>query len=112
MHYLLSVIDDQDTPGPDSESGAVGAFNDQLQADGYWVFAGGLESPDAATVTDQVSGRGHDLHRRALRRSRRSTSPASGSSRPLISTSRSELSAAASKACNRKIEVRPFDGIA
>lgn len=34
---------------------ATGAFNDQLKADGYWVFAGGLEPVATATVVD---GRG------------------------------------------------------
>ncbi len=34
---------------------ATGTFNDRLQADGYWVFAGGLESASTATVVD---GRG------------------------------------------------------
>jgi len=34
---------------------ATGAFNDRLRADGYWVFAGGLESATTATVVD---GRG------------------------------------------------------
>ena len=33
----------------------TGAFNDQLKADGYWVFAGGLEQATTATVVD---GRG------------------------------------------------------
>jgi len=27
-------------------------FNDRLQADGHWVFAGGLGGPDTATVID------------------------------------------------------------
>src|SRR5437016_2320731 len=32
-------------------------FNDKLQADGYWVFAGGLEAASTATVVD---GRGDE----------------------------------------------------
>ena len=31
---------------------AVGAFNDRLQAEGAWVFAGGLQNHDATTVVD------------------------------------------------------------
>ncbi|WP_340538912.1 YciI family protein [Nocardioides sp. GXZ039] len=31
---------------------AVGAFNEQLQAEGAWLFAGGLQTPDASTVVD------------------------------------------------------------
>ena len=31
---------------------ATGAFNDKLQADGYWVFAGGLAPATTSTVVD------------------------------------------------------------
>ena len=31
---------------------STGAFNDKLHADGYWVFAGGLQSASTATVVD------------------------------------------------------------
>ena len=31
---------------------AVGAFNDELQEKGAWVFAGGLQGPEASTVVD------------------------------------------------------------
>jgi hypothetical protein len=34
----------------------VGAFNNQLQADGQWVFAGGLHVPDIATVVRNTTG--------------------------------------------------------
>jgi hypothetical protein len=42
MQYLISVIHDQ----------AGLATPDRLQAEGYWVFAGGLADTDAATVID------------------------------------------------------------
>ena len=31
---------------------ATGAFNDKLKAEGYWVFAGGLQPATTATVVD------------------------------------------------------------
>ncbi len=34
------------------EMAAIDAFNDRLQAEGYWVFAGGLGAPSSATVID------------------------------------------------------------
>jgi hypothetical protein len=59
--YLISVI--HDDQGPDWAAtatpedmqqvfAAVAAYNDELQADGSWVFAGGLEPPSTATVVD------------------------------------------------------------
>src|SRR3954452_10151139 len=52
MQYLLSVIDDTAGLATADEMAAINTFNDRLQAEGYWVFAGGLGSPDAATVID------------------------------------------------------------
>jgi hypothetical protein len=52
MHYLISVIDDGTGPDTPTEQAAVDAFNDRLRAEGRWVFAGGLGSPDPATTID------------------------------------------------------------
>jgi hypothetical protein len=89
---------------------ATGAFNDALHADGYWVFAGGLEPASTATVVD---GRGE--------------TPALTDG-PYLETKEViggfwvidapdldvalELAARASKACRGKVEVRPFEGLA
>jgi hypothetical protein len=51
MRYLLSVINDE-SGSTEAEMATIDAFNDRLQADGHWVFAGGLASPDTATVID------------------------------------------------------------
>ena len=53
--YLLSVIHAWDRPMPPEEEmmaafARVGAFNDELQEAGAWVFAGGLHPPTSATV--------------------------------------------------------------
>ncbi|MBV8991907.1 MAG: hypothetical protein JO372_25395 [Solirubrobacterales bacterium] len=53
--YLMSVHHAFDAPPPDPEEmaaafGAVEVFNDELRRAGAWVFAGGLEAPDTATV--------------------------------------------------------------
>src|SRR4051794_41749080 len=63
-HYLMSVhgpaeMEEYGNYGSKEEMeaafAATGAFNDKLKADGYWVFAGGLQSASTATVVD---GRG------------------------------------------------------
>ena len=60
-HYLLTVhgpaeMDEYGSYGSKEEMeaafAATGAFNDKLHADGYWVFAGGLQSASTATVVD------------------------------------------------------------
>jgi hypothetical protein len=41
---------------PPRPRAAIDAFNDRLQAKGHWVFAGGLGSPNTATVIDSRGG--------------------------------------------------------
>ena len=106
MQYLISVIDDTINPGPPSDMAAIDAFNSRLQAQGYWVYANGLGAPSAATVID---GRGAEP---------------SFTDGPFVESKEYlagfwiieapdldvalALATEGSKACNRKIEVRPF----
>ena len=107
MQYLVSVIVD-DTVGlatPD-EMAAIKVFSEGLQAEGHWVFAGGLAAPSAATVIDNRGGEA------VL-----TDGPFVESKEYLIGFWVMEaadldvalkLAAQGSKACNRKVEVRPF----
>jgi hypothetical protein len=54
--YLVNVLFDSDELATDEEMAAIDVFNEQLVADGHWVFAGGLASPGAATVVDGRDG--------------------------------------------------------
>src|SRR3954471_23447094 len=56
MQYLVSVLDETSGSATAEEMAAIDAFNDRLQADGHWVFAGGLAGPDTATVIDNRGG--------------------------------------------------------
>lgn len=106
MQYLVSVIDDKTGSATPSEMTAINEFNERLRADGHWVFAGGLAAPGTATVVDHRGGE------------------------PLITDgpfvetkeylaglwimeapdldAALKLAAGGSKACNRRVEVRPF----
>jgi hypothetical protein len=106
MQYLVSVIHDSADPATPEEMAAIDVFNDQLQADGHWVFAGGLGAPDSATVIDN---RGEEAVF--------SDGPFLESKEYLVGFWIMEasdldvvlkLATEGSKACNRKIEVRPF----
>jgi hypothetical protein len=108
MQYLVSVIDDTAGLATPDEMAAINAFNDRLQAEGHWVFAGGLAAPSSATVIDN---RGE---------------VAMFSDGPFLESKEYlagfwiieaadldvalKLAAEGSKACYRKIEVRPFLG--
>ena len=106
MQYMVSVIDEKANNGTQEEMDAVDVFNDKLIADGYWVFAGGLAARSTATVIDN-----------------RGDQPIVTDG-PFVETKELlagfwiieapdldvalKLAAEGSKACNRKVEVRPF----
>jgi hypothetical protein len=106
MQYLVSVIDDTPSSATSVEMSAIHAYNEGLQAEGHWVFAGGLGGPDTATVIDGRDGE------------------AMFTDGPFVETKEwlsgfwiieaadldvaLKLAAAGSKACNRRVEVRPF----
>src|SRR5271169_3663211 len=52
MQYLVSVIDDNTGSATPDEMAAIDVFNERLEAEGHWVFAGGLAAPSSATVID------------------------------------------------------------
>ncbi|WP_042387710.1 YciI family protein [Streptacidiphilus melanogenes] len=106
MQYLLNVIHDSAEFATEAEQAAIVVFNQQMKADGYWVFAGGLGVTDNATVVDN-----------------RGDEPLVTDG-PFVETKEYvvgfwiieapdldvalKLAAGGSKACNRKVEVRPF----
>jgi len=106
MQYLLSVIHDGPSPAVEEVQAAIDVFNQQMKDDGYWVFAGGLGMPTNATVVDS-----------------RGEQPVITDG-PFVETKEFligfwiieapdldvalGLATEGSKACNRKIEVRPF----
>jgi|SRR5215467_12702825 len=106
MQYLFSVIYDKADSATSDEMAAIDEYNDGLEAAGHWVFAGGLASPSTATVIDN---RGAE---------------AMFTDGPFLESKEYvagfwiieaadldvalKLAAEGSKACNRKVEVRPF----
>ncbi len=107
MQYLVSVIDDTAGLATPDEAAAIDAFNDRLQADGHWVFAGGLASPDAATVIDNTGGGEALFTDGPFVESKEYLAGFWIMEAPDLDVAL-KLAAEGSKACNRKIEVRPF----
>ncbi|MGC1566506.1 MAG: YciI family protein [Trebonia sp.] len=106
MQYLISVIFDNAGLATPDEDAQIDVFNDRLVAEGHWVFAGGLAAPSSATVIDN---RGEE---------------ALVTDGPFLESKEFiagfwiieaadldvalRLAAEGSRACNRKVEVRPF----
>jgi hypothetical protein len=106
MQYLVSVITDTPALATPEEDAAIDVFNERLQAEGHWVFAGGLGGPSTATVIDN---RGEEAMV--------TDGPFLESKEYLVGfwiieaadlDEALKLATAGSKACNRKVEVRPF----
>jgi hypothetical protein len=106
MQYLISVIDDTAGPATPDEMAAINAFNDGLTAEGYWVFAGGLESPSTATVIDNRGGEAMITDGPFVESKEHLAGFWIIEAADLDVALR--LAAEGSKACNRKVEVRPF----
>jgi hypothetical protein len=106
MHYLISVIHDQASLATPEEDAAIDVFNDRLQSEGHWVFAGGLAAPDTATVIDNRGGEAVVTDGPFLE-SKEHLAGFWIIEAPHLDVAL-ELAAEGSKACNRKVEVRPF----
>jgi len=106
MQYLVSVIDDRTNSATAEEMATITTFNEGLVADGHWVFAGGLAAPATATVIDDRSGRGIVTDGPFLETKEYLSGfwimEASDLDVAL------KLAGEASRACNRRVEVRPF----
>jgi hypothetical protein len=106
MHYLISVIHDQAGLATPEEHAAIDVFNDRLQAEGHWVFAGGLASPDTATVIDNRGGEALFTDGPFLE-SKEYLGGFWVIEAPDLDVAL-KLAADGSKSCNRRVEVRPF----
>jgi hypothetical protein len=106
MQYLLSVIHDATQLANDDEMAAIDVFNDRLVADGHWVFAGGLGFPDTATVIDN-RGEQAVFTDGPFVESKEYLAGFWIIESPDLDVAL-KLASDGSKACNRKVEVRPF----
>lgn len=106
MQYLVSVIDDTAGSATPDEEVAIDAFNDRLKAAGHWVFAGGLGAPSSATVVDNRGAEAMFTDGPFVE-SKEYLAGFWIMEAPDLDVAL-KLAAEGSKACNRKIEVRPF----
>ena len=106
MQYLVSVINDTADLATPDEQAAIDVFDDRLKAEGRWVFAGGLAAPSSATVIDNRGEEAMFIDGPFLESKEYLAGFWIIEVADLDVALR--LAAEGSKACNRKIEVRPF----
>ena len=108
MKFIIFVIDDLSNSGSPAEMAEIDKFNDQLRVNGQFIFAGGLASPDSADVIDNRNDANLSTGKPLF------TNKENFSGFWLIEAESIEvarkLAFAGSKACNRKVELRPLLG--
>ena len=106
MKFLISVIDHLDNPGTEAEMVEINKFNDSLRENGQWIFAWGLQPPETATVIDNRNDAGISTGKPLF------DAQVNFSGLWIIEVESQEiaekLANSASKACNRKVELRPM----
>jgi hypothetical protein len=105
MRYLIFVIDRSTETASGNEMAAIDAFNEMLEANGHWITASGIHHGANAFVIDNRNGAG------MLERGSIQETPEHYSGYWLIEADDLEtakrLASEGSKACNRKVELRP-----
>ena len=104
--YLLSVLADTTDLATAEEMAAIDVFNEQLRAKGHWVFANGLAAPSTATVIDGRHGDPVFTDGPYLESKEHIAGFWIVEAANLDVALR--LAAGGSKACNRRVELRPF----
>ena len=106
MRFVLFVIDGGSNTATPGEGAAIDAFNERLTAGNHLILAAGIAEPSRATLIDNRNGLG------AITAGSLFSGPEHYSGFWIIEADDREtalsLAAAGSKACNRKVELRPY----
>jgi hypothetical protein len=106
--FMIFVIDDLSGSGTPEEMVNIDAFNDTLRVNGHWIFAGGLAAPSLGNVIDNRND-ANKASNKPLFDSRENYSGfwlIQAADQDIAK----QLAYAGSKACNRKVELRPLLG--
>jgi hypothetical protein len=92
LKFLIAVIDTDVNTGTAEEMVTIDAFNDKLQSNGHWIMGAGLEKAEVIVTSkgEYMSGF-WIIEAESLAQAK-------------------ALADEGSKACNRKVELRPFLG--
>lgn len=108
MRFIIFVIDKQSNTATSDEMAAIDAFNDGLQENGHWITAAGIAAPSAATLIDNRNDAA------VVQQGSLFDQDDFYSGFWLIQAADEvtalTLAKAGSKACNRRVELRPYLG--
>ena len=106
MRFIIFVIDSQTGTASGDEMAAIDAFNQSLRDNGHWIMAAGIQPSSSATSIDNRGDRNELVRNKSLQ----GTEYFSGFwiIEATDVNQAEQLALAGSKACNRKVEVRPY----
>lgn len=106
MRFIIFVIDGPGNPANNDEMKQIDAFNENLQKNGHWITAAGIQPGTQATLIDNRENKGLSTPGSLF------DAPEFYSGFWLIEAeSEAEghrLALEGSLACNRKVELRPY----
>ena len=108
MQFLINVLDNNSGTANSNEIEQIDAFNDMLQNNGHWVYANGISAPENAVQIDNRADKNEvinePLYKEEFYVSGFWIIKADSKEQAL------ELAKLGSKACNRRVELRPMHG--
>lgn len=106
MKFIIFVIDQATNTATSAEMAAIDAFNEKLQENENWIFAGGLSAPANGNVIDNRSGASIETSKPLFAGQENYSGFWLIEAENLVLAR--ELALEGSKACNRKVELRPL----
>lgn len=106
MRFLINVIDSGTNTANPNEIQDIDAFNEMLEANGHWIIACGIASPESSVLIDNRN----DANIRESKPLHNDKEHVSGFwlIKADDQAQAEEIAAKGSKACNRRVEVRPI----
>jgi hypothetical protein len=108
VQFLINVLDNNSGSADGDEIAQIDAFNQMLQDNGHWVYANGISAPSEAVQIDNRSDVNlvinEPLYKEEFFVSGFWIIKAESKEQALV------LAKQGSKACNRKVELRPMHG--
>ena len=106
--FLINVLDSNTGSASGDEIAEIDAFNEMLQNNGHWVYANGIADPSESVKIDNRSGKDElvdgPLYNEETYVSGFWIIKASDKAEAIA------LAKLGSKACNRRVELRPLHG--
>ena len=106
MRFIIFVIDGPGNPANPNEMAEIDAFNEKLQANGHWITAAGIQAPTSAMLIDNRNSLGQSSEGSLFKE------PHHYSGFWIIQADSQEvareLAFEGSRACNRRVELRPY----